>query len=290
MKNIYSREYNNRSSKVATGFACLGIIAATVAIQVILVIAIIIAILIMKAFSMHDLSNFKNVVTEMLSGSDFISKLTVLITAISLVIALILYYFIYVNKDKKKGIYESVLPKLKNMKVSGSVLCMTVAGFALTSILAIFISSVFPEQADKLNSTFSLFQLSGPLYYLDILLIGPVFEELVVRGIILKMSKRSFGMIGCMVISAVSFSVIHGNIIQGFYVIPMGILYGFIAFQFNSVIPSIFCHMLHNLLATVITWDGTIGIIIYTVLILIVGFLAYYLGRDHFPMFEQDES
>lgn len=286
MKNIYSAEYNNRYSKVGNFMASFGITMLVAIGEIGMVIVIMIVKTIMAAVTTDSEENFNKAMDEIYSRSDFFAKTTLLITAIALVIVFICYYFSYVKHDMRKGTYESVFPKLKDKRLIGFIICATISAFGVAGVLSCIISSLLPEKAETLTEVFEDLKLSGYLYFLDVVILGPIFEELVMRGLILKTSKKAFGMIGCMVINAILFSFFHGNIIQGFYTLPIGLFYAFLAFQFNSVIPTIFCHMFHNLLSTFFDFGGVFGIVLDILLFLIFGAAAYYLGRDYFPMFE----
>ena len=73
------------------------------------------------------------------------------------------------------------------------------------------------------------------------------------RGIIVQRSKRAFGVIGCMVITALMFGLFHMNIIQGLYVLPMGLFWGFVGYKYNSVIPCLICLLVDQLIKIVVT-------------------------------------
>ena len=286
MQNIYSSEYNIRYSKVGNFMASFGITALVTIGEIGMVIAIMIIKTISAAVTTDSKESFDKALDEIFNRSDFFARTTLLITAVGLIIVFICYYYSYVKHDMRKGTYESVFPKLKDKRVIGFIVCATISAFGLAGVLSEMISSLLPEKAETLTEVFEDLKLSGYLYFLDVVIIGPIFEELVMRGLILKTSKKAFGMIGCMVINAIMFSFFHGNIIQGFYTIPVGLFYAFLAFQFNSVIPTIFCHMFHNLLSTFLNYGGVFGVILNILLFLIFGTAAYFLGRDYFPMFE----
>ncbi|MCR5232573.1 MAG: CPBP family intramembrane metalloprotease, partial [Lachnospiraceae bacterium] len=271
MKNIYSTEYNNRYSKVGNFMASFGITMLVAIGEIGMVIVIMIVKTIMAAVTTDSEENFNKAMDEIFSRSDFFAKTTLLITTIALIIVFICYYFSFVKHDMRKGIYESVFPKLKDKRLIGFIVCATISAFGVAGVLSGIISSLLPEKAETLTEVFEDLKLSGYLYFLDVVILGPIFEELVMRGLILKTSKKAFGMIGCMIINAILFSVFHGNIIQGFYTLPIGLFYAFLAFQFNSVIPTIFCHMFHNLLSTFFDFGGVFGIVLDILLFLIFG-------------------
>ena len=286
MQNIYSAEYNKKYSKVGNFMASFGITLLITIGEIGMVIAIMTVKTIMAAVTTDSKESFDKAMDEIFSRSDFFAKTTLLITAVALIIVFTCYYFSYVKRDMRKGTYESVFPKLRDKQLIGFIICATVSAFGLAGILSGIISTLLPEKAESLTEVFEDLRLSGYLYFLDVVILGPIFEELVMRGLILKTSKKAYGMIGCMIINSIMFSCFHGNIIQGFYTIPIGLFYAFLAFQFNSVIPTIFCHMFHNLLSSFLNFGGAFGMILDILLFVIFGVIAYFLGKDYFPMFE----
>ena len=68
------------------------------------------------------------------------------------------------------------------------------------------------------------------------------------------------------------------NLIQGIYVLPLGLLYGYIAYKFNSVIPTMICHFINNLFALtlgqVINPDA--NVLISTAMFVVCGAIAVF--------------
>ena len=287
MTDVYSYEYKKNSSKVGTFFTGLGVTAAVMVSQIGLVIFIMIITMIKTAVTAPNGDAFDAALKEIFEGSDFAAKASFWITILSLAVILIIYHHNYVTGEQRRGTFESVIPKLKDKKRIAFIFCITISALCLTTFLSLFILNLFPEKNESLTEAFEDLKMSGALYYLDVVLLGPIFEELLTRGLIMKISKKSFGMLGCIIINALMFSLLHGNIIQSFYVLPIGAVYAFLAFQFNSVIPSIFCHMFHNLIASLPSPGGPVGYIIYAVVMIGFGYLAYRLGKDQFPMFTE---
>lgn len=93
------------------------------------------------------------------------------------------------------------------------------------------------ENASAVSTTFSLFFYST--------LAGPVAEELVFRGYIMR-RLLPFGKEFAIVISAVLFGLIHGNFLQGSYAVGAGLVLGYIAVEY-SMKWSVVIHILNNL-------------------------------------------
>ncbi len=83
-----------------------------------------------------------------------------------------------------------------------------------------------------------------------VVLLGPVFEELVYRGFVLNALapvNRWFAVI-C---SALMFSLMHGNFAQIPNTFVVGIIFGYLAMKTGSIIPSVIAHIIMNFNATV---------------------------------------
>lgn len=79
---------------------------------------------------------------------------------------------------------------------------------------------------------------------------APVCEELMVRKLILY-PLRKHGDWFAIITSALIFGFIHGNWDQLPYAFAVGVLYGLLAVQSNSVIPTMILHAVNNLMVTV---------------------------------------
>ena len=104
---------------------------------------------------------------------------------------------------------------------------------------------VIPSEVENLSNMIGGMD-DNALGLIAVVIGAPLSEELTLRGVAMKKTKQAFGIIGCMIISCICFGVIHGNIVQGIYTIPLGLIFGYVAYKFNSVIPTIFGHALHN--------------------------------------------
>lgn len=81
-------------------------------------------------------------------------------------------------------------------------------------------------------------------------LIGPVCEELIFRGLTLKYAKRAMPFWVANFLQALLFGVFHMNMIQGVYAFVVGIVLGFICEKSRSIYPSMLFHILFNIWGT----------------------------------------
>ncbi len=179
------------------------------------------------------------------------------------------WYASIIRKEKKLGTYESPVKKLASLKnILFIIIASVTASFGVVvvyNILKLFIA----DQVAVMNESMGTVAGQNILGLISIMLLAPIVEELAVRGVILKISKKSYKLIGCMVISAICFSLFHMNVVQGIYTIPLGLMFGFLAYKFNSVIPSIIGHLIHN------CFGGYIVLLLKTPIIIIVTVILF---------------
>ena len=99
-----------------------------------------------------------------------------------------------------------------------------------------FMSSI--EAATDTSQTISMFLYAG--------IFGPVIEEIIYRGFVMKSLQR-YGKTFAIVVSAVIFGLMHGNLLQGIFAFMAGLVFGYAAMEY-SIYFSILLHVMNNLL------------------------------------------
>ncbi len=84
-----------------------------------------------------------------------------------------------------------------------------------------------------------------------VVIIGPIFEELVFRKLLMD-KLSAYGDRITIIVSAVTFSLFHGNLYQIFYAFGVGLVLAFIYSRTGNVIHSILVHSTLNFLGSVI--------------------------------------
>lgn len=76
--------------------------------------------------------------------------------------------------------------------------------------------------------------------------IGPISEELIFRGFALRTFKK-YGNLFAVVISSILFGFFHGNLLQGFFAVAAGMVFGYVAVEY-SIVWSMILHIMNNCL------------------------------------------
>lgn len=146
---------------------------------------------------------------------------------------------------KKKSLFFLAIP-------AGMGLCM-VANIA-TSYLTTFASAAGVELSSP--------ELAMPGGFLGILtafcrvaVVAAVVEELAFRGVIMQ-NLRPFGDGFAIVMSAIVFAFMHGNLVQAPFALIAGCALGYIAIKTGSLWTSIVVHALNNSISLIISYLG----------------------------------
>lgn len=154
-----------------------------------------------------------------------------------------IYWYLYEIRGEVRGSVNHVAT-LKNI----SLLSMIGIGCqfffsGLMSLLVPYLTEIFKEYSNVVD------RLTSGNYVLVVLLVvlvAPITEELIFRGVILHMANRHVTFVGANLLQAVLFGIYHGNLVQGIYAALIGFLLGFIYYKFKTIYASILLHIFIN--------------------------------------------
>lgn len=157
--------------------------------------------------------------------------------------------FAYAHRNRKKitgaSTYDFNPDSTKVMVLLAvSTICITV------SIIHPLVS-VIPRPAwlpDLSNS----FNFNNPYFIVSIVLVAPIMEELVFRGIILCGLLHKYAPVKSIAFSSMLFGLIHLNPIQFISAFLFGLLAGWIFYRTHKVSLCIFVHFINNFFITLI--------------------------------------
>ena len=91
---------------------------------------------------------------------------------------------------------------------------------------------------------------TGVISALYVVIIAPIIEEKVYRGWLLELLSK-YGASVAIIFTAFGFGMIHGNIVQSIPAFFIGLIFGYIAWKYESIVPTIVLHVLTNFLSTI---------------------------------------
>lgn len=121
--------------------------------------------------------------------------------------------------------------------------------FALTGI-----SGMFPQEMENYGNVMESLGMYSPTFFSVVytMLLAPFVEELIFRGLTLKILEKAFPFWAANILQALYFGIIHGNIIQSFYAFFAGLLFGSVMYKYKSLKYVIWCHFFVNFLGMVL--------------------------------------
>lgn len=128
-------------------------------------------------------------------------------------------------------------------------------------------------EADETQERIMMEIMQSPISFLVIALLVPITEEIVFRGALLRLLLDYFkggkegdvdeqlpasqttnlkGVVYSILISAVLFGIVHGNIAQFFHATLVGTFLGWLYYKTRSIVPGVFLHFANNTLVFII--------------------------------------
>ena len=134
--------------------------------------------------------------------------------------------------------------------ILGGLFFAAAALYFLTYVVVNIIAIISPSQMEQYNDLMESAGIGEMKWYVIVMtvILAPINEECIMRGIILTRLKRKMAPVIAIVISAIFFGIFHMNVVQGIYAGIMGLFMAYIAYKYNSVLPSMVFHAIFNAL------------------------------------------
>lgn len=125
--------------------------------------------------------------------------------------------------------------------------------YGIALLLSQIIGALVPGSMETYQELIG-FSLSGSalIAALTVVIIAPIGEELIFRGIIFRLLEKNLPVVAAIIIQAVLFGIYHMNIMQGLYVLPLALALGYTAYRTKSVYPCILMHMVNNFMPSLL--------------------------------------
>ena len=156
------------------------------------------------------------------------------------------------KKDEDLVCYKSVKEHIRQIKLSKWYYIPFLGIFAsmgLSKLVTIIPIDNILGNYQEINNNIA----SNPLILkiLGLVIIGPVVEELIFRGLIYKRLKGYTDVMKGVYISSAIFGIYHFNLVQGLYGFALGILLCFVYDKYKTIVAPIIVHISANLAALV---------------------------------------
>lgn len=164
----------------------------------------------------------------------------------------------------------------------GRLFSFLIFGVALQYVVILIVGLIpLPENiATEFSELYSSYYTGADSKAVQIVSLGivtPIVEEMIFRGFAVPHLKRTAGRSAAVIISAAIFSLCHyGSVISMGYAFAIGIIFALMFDKYDSVLPSILCHMGFNLANFIrFSEDGSIPLTVVVLGVALAIFFAY---------------
>lgn len=157
----------------------------------------------------------------------------------------------------------------------------------LTNLLISLMNDLFPSWVEayvELMENAGLDDEISIILLIYTVLCAPISEELIFRGVTMRIARRAFPFWFANILQAMLFGIFHMNLVQGLYAFILGLVLGYICESSNNIYLAILLHFFFNLWgSTASNWltdANPIFLSIFVFLSLFVGIAAgFYFFR-----------
>ncbi len=160
-----------------------------------------------------------------------------------IVIMICLYVYVWLLKKQYKII---ILSNITPIGVFFAVFCSVLFFLLLDKCLDPVFEGVFPKSEWDYQKTIQGLIKSPVTSLLQVCIIAPVIEEILMRGLVLGDLKNNYGVIRALLLSALLFAILHFNMVQTLSAFVCGIILGLLYIKTNSIFCCIIAHSGYN--------------------------------------------
>ena len=174
-----------------------------------------------------------------------------LVIAIILIPLVLLYIYVDGSLDRIKEMLKFGSLKRVLILILAIPIVVTIIDLILNMIYAVVWIGIFGEPSTNtdLGTDWESSSIDIAFLFLSFAIVTPIAEELLFRGYILDSIKRMHGDWPAIIGSALLFALVHVNLFGTVPIIMGGVIYGWLRIKTGSLLPSIACHMMWNLMA-----------------------------------------
>ncbi len=205
------------------------------------------------------------------------------------------FFLVYLILRRKKLVKALPYEKPKNIESAKYLTMLSVPVMVFSSLFVNYISAIVQTILGvEFNSNLSDTKLSGIgsiiIIIVSMSVVPALMEEFVVRGVVLQ-PLRKFGDKFAIIVSALFFSMLHGNMLQIPYTFVGGLILGYLAVKTKSLWPPMILHFVNNFYSVIVMIvsdnfsDKAANYTAYGIWVLfavlgVVGFIGYMKNQE----------
>jgi len=226
-----------------------------------------------------DAAEVEAYMMEKMASADVLMVITAFATISTLIVGALWY-------KKHRPATDLSLKGVFNGKLLAS---MALMGISLQLLISMCLNAVYPILPETLTTQYDALMetLIGGNVLLSLfvtVILAPLAEELLFRGITLRKATKFMPFMAANVLQAVLFGVYHMNLIQGIYAFALGMILGFVAEYFHSIWAAILLHACVNGSAQLLGLipESFAGTLIGQIVLAVVGVVLFVVSAKMF--------
>lgn len=131
--------------------------------------------------------------------------------------------------------------------------CSVLFFLLLDKCLDPIFEGIFPQSEQDYQETIQSLVKSPITSLLQVCIVAPAIEEILMRGFVLGGLKNNYGIIAALLISSFLFALLHFNMVQTLSAFVCGVILGLLYIKTNSIFCCITAHCVYNLISYITT-------------------------------------
>ena len=220
----------------------LPLIITEVTVNALAILAVLILFICSISSSSGDFNSCISRFYDIVTSDDYNALIMICYTLIILPSFSIFYYL------KLGGNIKPNFKKTFNIPLFLGIIFLVPAGYMMSDYICIGIQILKPTWWQSYLDLLETTGLGSNTLIMSIygIIFAPICEELIFRGLTLRLAKISLPFWGANLLQAALFGFFHGNWTQGVYAFALGLLLGYVCDKGGSLYCSILLHMLFN--------------------------------------------
>lgn len=217
-----------------------------------------------------EMPSYEALMDGFLGGSAYGAVMFAIYTGYLLIFGL--WYWLMYCRKKQTGSWRQMLMPQRIIGVLG---CGIALQFALTMALTLILP-LFPRLMENYTSlVVEALGNESAFMILCVCILAPIGEELIFRGLTMRIMEKAMPWQAALVIQALLFGVYHLNLVQGTYAVLLGLILGYFARRYGSVVPAMLLHMTINSSSYIISYLLPASLEQQTGLMLLIGVAGF---------------
>lgn len=150
---------------------------------------------------------------------------------------------------KRAGYQVQFLSNITPVDIFLAIGCSILFFLLLDNCLDPIFESIFPQSEQDYQEMIQSLIKSPVTSLLQVCIIAPVIEEILMRGFVLGGLKNAYGFITALICSSLLFALLHFNMVQTLSAFVCGIILGLLYIKTNSIFCCITAHCGYNLIS-----------------------------------------